>query len=378
MKEWNDKYNPFNSAKLFAHIDRWKRFQHNDIPMPVLVTIDPTNICNLNCVWCNAAVVRERKYSLSEKAMDEIVKFIGLDLNPVGDNKFKVKAVCVAGGGEPFCNRHTPYLLKLLHNAKVHVGIITNGTIPPLHYGEAFKNMLRCEWVGVSVDAGTAETYSALKRCGKQMFHHVIRNMNTLIKESNKDKDFLPSGVSYKYLVHPDNIKEMYIATLLAKSMGCRYIHFRPVGVPWNKLDKPGFYFMDDDVQRYNEMISKCFELSDEKFGVIGQTHKYDEHFDIKHNFKKCYATYMTAVFGPSKFDDAFDVGLCCDRRGDGSLELGTFFGAKTLSQAWGSTRHRELTDAIILSQCPRCTYSSHNEFYQNVILERKVNEDFI
>ena len=126
-------------------------------------------------------------------------------------------------------------------------------------------------------------------------------------------------------------------------------------------------------------MIYKCNELSDDEFGVIGQTHKFDNNFDIKHNFKKCYATYMTAVFQPARFDDAFTVGLCCDRRGDGSLELGTSDSMKNLLTAWGSKRHHALVNAINLKQCPRCTFSGHNELFQNVILERNnVNEDFI
>jgi len=60
-REWNPskRWNPFNSYKLLAHVDRWKGIKRGRaIPPPVLVTVDPTNLCNLNCVWCNAEFVR--------------------------------------------------------------------------------------------------------------------------------------------------------------------------------------------------------------------------------------------------------------------------------------------------------------------------------
>ena len=47
-------------------------------------------------------------------------------------------------------------------------------------------------------------------------------------------------GVSYKYLLYDrDNIGEMYMAAKLAKEIGCKNIHFRPAGTPWDKIGTP-------------------------------------------------------------------------------------------------------------------------------------------
>ena len=44
-------------------------------------------------------------------------------------------------------------------------------------------------------------------------------------------------GVSYKYLLYNrDNLGEMYQAARLAKEIGCKNIHFRPAGTPWDKI----------------------------------------------------------------------------------------------------------------------------------------------
>ncbi len=79
-KEWNPskRWNPFNSYKLLAQVERWKKIKRGrPLPPPVLITVDPSNICNLNCIWCNAELVRrEWKSSLSEKALFEIADFL--------------------------------------------------------------------------------------------------------------------------------------------------------------------------------------------------------------------------------------------------------------------------------------------------------------
>ena len=62
--EWktSKRWNPYNSFKLLVHTERWRNIrQGRPIPAPVLVTIDPSNVCNLHCVWCNAEYVRKRR-----------------------------------------------------------------------------------------------------------------------------------------------------------------------------------------------------------------------------------------------------------------------------------------------------------------------------
>ena len=72
MSEWKvlKKWNPFNSAKLLAHVDRWgKIVKGKPVPAPVTVTIDPTQRCNLDCRWCNAKECRESGKSLTYEQM---------------------------------------------------------------------------------------------------------------------------------------------------------------------------------------------------------------------------------------------------------------------------------------------------------------------
>ena len=80
FEEWKKekKWNPFNSDKLLAQTYRWKQIKRGaDIPQPALVSIDPANLCNLKCEWCNADfIMGMNRNVLSKKVMLELPKFL--------------------------------------------------------------------------------------------------------------------------------------------------------------------------------------------------------------------------------------------------------------------------------------------------------------
>jgi hypothetical protein len=89
----------------------------------------------------------------------------------------------------------------------------------------------------------------------------------------------------------------------------------------------------------------------------------------------------MTAVFmPPTRPDGGFNMGLCCDRRGDPAmLLLENCQDPKEIATAWGSKRHWEIANSIKPSEhCPRCTYAPHNEIYENVIEQDNMTHVFI
>jgi pyruvate-formate lyase-activating enzyme len=392
LQEWSNqkRWNPFNSNKLLAHVDRWKHIKRGrPIPPPILVTVDPTNKCNFGCVWCNAAYIRrERNNSLSERALMTIADFLPRWGEGNGMYEPGVKAICVAGGGEPFLNAATaPFIDRVIDNG-LEVGVVTNGSIME-HYVDTLS---RCTWVGVSVDAGTSKTFDKLKNMPPKQdtFKKVLRNIATVADYARRHKNKLgwahPAyGVSYKYLLYKENIGEIYEATRLAKEIGCKNIHFRPAGTPWDQIAAGNeITFTQEEIGLFQEQIAKAMELDGPSFGVFGITHKFNDQFARSNEFNACYAIFMTAVFMPPKNTgkrvDTFVMGLCCDRRGDSRLELLTDEDdVQLIGRAWGGKRHWEIHDAIdICMDCPRCTYQPHNQIYEQVILNDSMTYKFI
>ena len=391
-REWNPskRWNPFNSYKLLAHVDRWKKIKRGrPIPPPVLITVDPTNICNLNCLWCNAEFVRrQRKSSLSEKALAEIAEFLPRWGLGTGCAEPGVQAICIAGGGEPLLNPATGGFIDRVAANEVEVGIVTNGTT-----ADAFIDSLsQAVWVGVSVDAATKDTYNRLKGLAgdSNLFDRVIDNIAILVDYSKMHNSKLgwkhPAyGVSFKYLLYKDNIGEVYEAARLAKRIGCKNIHFRPAGTTWDKLGTDQeISFSREDVLLFEQQIEEAMELDDETFGVYGVTHKFNSQFASANYFCRCHSIFMTAVIQPpaggSSSKDSFTVGLCCDRRGDPKLDLAANIeNAGQIEKLWGGKKHWEIHDRIVVqNECPRCTYQPHNEIYEQVILNDTMTYKFI
>lgn len=392
-QEWAaaKRWNPFNSYKLLSHVHRWRQIKRGKpIPPPVLITVDPTNVCNFSCAWCNAAFVRaHRKGSLSEQVLIQIADFLPHWGEGRSIWKPGVEAICVAGGGEPLLNPATaPFIDRVIANG-VEVGIVTNGSL----IYPVMDSLSQCTWVGVSMDAGTPETHNKLKMINPDLnsFEKIINNISTLVDYAKRHNYRLGSkhpayGVSYKYLLYKDNIGEIYQAARLAKEIGCKNIHFRPAGTTWDNVGNPtnAIQFTPEEIKLFNEQIGKTLELDDKTFNVYGITHKFNSQFDAANHFQKCYAVFMTAVimppFGKDASKGAFTLGLCCDRRGDAKLEMGSNLkDVNQINRLWGSEDHWKIHDKIkIRGECPRCTYQPHNEIYEQVILNDSMTYKFI
>jgi len=355
MKESSYTYNPFNSCKLMCHVDRWTQIKSGVIPPPVLVTLDPINRCNFNCSYCNAAYkMKCSSQSYDDYIIDNIASFLV---------RWGVKAVCVAGGGEPLMHKRINDLLFNLHRNGIEIGVVTNGSL----INRCGLELTKCRWVGVSVDAGDRDTFAKLKNVKPNMFDRVIKNMVDLRNFDSKLE------ITYKFLAHPTNINSIYHAVKLAKESGCNFFHLRPCGKTWDNLNEPNI-FSKLDIAIAEAQINQAREdFEDKDFRVFGIVHKFSNNWEIKHNFSKCYALAMTAIIEPDNY-----LGLCCDRRGDDRTRLGSFTVLDDILQMWGSQKHWDLMKAIDLNDCPRCTYGPHNEIFENVILTDNVCKNFI
>lgn len=392
-QEWapSKRWNPFNSYKLLSHVHRWRQIRRGKaIPPPALITVDPTNACNFGCTWCNAAYVRaHRKGSLSAETLTRLADF--LPRWGEGNSIWKpgVDAICVAGGGEPLLNPATASFIDRAVANGIEVGVVTNGSL----IYPVMDSLSQCTWVGVSVDAGSSATLDKLKMLRPELntFGTIIDNIGTLVDYAKRHNHRLGAkhqayGVSYKYLLYKDNIGEIYQAAKLAKEIGCKNIHFRPAGTTWDNVGNPTntIQFTPDEIREFGEQIRRTLELDDETFNVYGITHKFNSQFEVANHFQKCYAVFMTAVIMPplgnETGSDRFTLGLCCDRRGDSKLELGSNLEqVDEISRLWGSEQHWRAHDRIkICGECPRCTYQPHNEIYEQVILNDSMTYKFI
>lgn len=260
------------------------------------------------------------------------------------------------GGGESLLNPYTGEFIQRLKSNGVKAGIVTNGTMIHKH----IKDLRDCEWVGVSVDAGTQQTYEKVK--GADKFNRVISNIEGLVKSAEYNNSPLNSpgrghGVSYKYLLRPETVGEIYTAARLAKEIGCRGMHIRPIAPSWDKAGKAVDVFNEKDIYGFREQLKKARWLENKDFGIYGITHKFNGDFTPSHGFDKCNAMYMTSVIMPptDKYKGKLDTGSCCDNRGNDLLTRRNLTSVSQIKDYWGSKEHRSLIDKVDVGKCPRC-----------------------
>jgi len=357
VQEWGAPYNPFNSMKALVHADKFKSIVNGNFQSPVVINIDPSNRCNFSCRWCMARKHREDNKAgmLSKTDMINIVSFI---------SEQKIPACCIAGGGEPTLNKDSGYLVEQLKRCGVDIGFVTNGYLltPEL----AFTLARCCRFVGFSMDAGYAKTYSFLKKVPENYFGTVLENILMLSIERNKAGSNMRIG--YKYLAHPDNIdsNEIYEAIKTAKYYGADDFHLRPLLTDREFFDNKIIYTEKMIESVVNQINAGRNDFENSNFKVYGIMHKfYKSQFKKKHNFKKCMATPLTTTWTSEG-----DVYLCVDRRGDESLKLCSYKDKNEVSENWNSRKHHDMIKAIDIKECPRCTNGPYNEFFEQIFCD--------
>jgi pyruvate-formate lyase-activating enzyme len=131
---------------------------------PVTLKITPSLACNLDCVMCYQ--VHSPKIRLSQDTLAGIERWL-----PVVD-------IIHLQGGEVFvANEGLRLLKRTLDFPHLLVGVITNGNFPRETAWDLLKKV-RFEWLIVSLDAATAETYRQIRIRGD--WDRVIDNLHRL------------------------------------------------------------------------------------------------------------------------------------------------------------------------------------------------------
>ena len=206
---------------------------------------------------------------------------------------------------------------------------------------------MNCRWVGVSVDAGTRETFEKVH--GVDCFDKVIENLRLLTKIKNETGSKI--DIAYKFLINPINWKDLYEACKLAKEIGIRDFHARPVDL--ERKDFQAAMNLNYDMEAIHELFQKCHDLEEgDEFRVFTVMHKYSPDFRVIHTFRNCSSS-------PLMIQCCADgnVYVCADHRLEPRFKLCSHHPEPIeILNFWGGDRHREILKSIKVSdECARC-----------------------
>lgn len=369
--EWIDKnkYNSFNSYKGLAYfnyylaITKWIKGNGKLLP-PVECSLDPVHLCNFYCGHCNAQrylrlnveEIPPNKRIISKKHLYNLVDFLA---------DWGVKGICIGGGGEPLMNKNVWNLPFYISSKNMDSSIVTNGYL--INEGIAEK-MMHCRWIGVSIDAGDRETFKRVH--GVDLFDKVIKNLMLLVRKKKMAKSNV--DIAYKMLIRSDNIDSIYSACKLAKRIGVRDFHIRPVD-----LERKDFKLamkINYNIPKIIKIFNACHKLETADFRVFTVIHKYDPNFKVVHKFSKCLAS-------PLMIQCCADgnVYVCADHRIESRFKLGSYYPRPSnILKFWGSDKHRSLLDSIEPNnECGRCTYGEYARQMEEIVIQDEMCLNF-
>jgi radical SAM protein with 4Fe4S-binding SPASM domain len=174
---------------------------------PVYVEVSPVGACNHRCTFCAVDYIGYKPRQIEGRLMRERLREMG---------ELGVKSVMFAGEGEPLLHKEINATV-LAASEKMDVAFTTNGVLL-----DRLEVVDECEWIKVSINAGTRETYAKVHRTKERDWDIVWRNL----RDAAKRKGDCTIGVQMVLL--PENADEKEDLQLLCDEAGVDYCVFKP------------------------------------------------------------------------------------------------------------------------------------------------------
>lgn len=146
---------------------------------PLVLNIEPTNACNLRCIFCPRQITAGRlgvhflSLAIFKRIIDEAVAYPRLIMLNLHKD------------GEPLLNRDLPEMVAYAKekNAAKTIHLNTNGTLLASTCGERLL-AAGIDDITISIDAASTRTYHALKKSDR--YEHLVQGVKDFIKLRNK------------------------------------------------------------------------------------------------------------------------------------------------------------------------------------------------
>ena len=316
----------------FSELDFFRRnfsrivniYEGNIMP-PYEVLIHPCSYCNLSCKWCIGSYVTRdiNKDKLLETKLNQVsnmkkiiegilnYKKEGKDYISEKTSSFKVENVSFSGiTGEPMISKDAiSYAIKELKKSGIRVGMFTNGVLitPDIQ-----KEILKMDYVLISIDAGNAKTYTRLKCNGKEngTFEKVLNNIESLSKQKEKNNSQLDINIGY--IINQYNYEQVYELAKILKKIG--------------KIDRKTFYrehegnkkspFYYNTSKYYDDcqtLINKIHEAGGLAFLAHGLIYSFDDNrYYIEKILKTTDIDGLECIYPLFSYNDRkFMITLC-------------------------------------------------------------------
>ncbi len=293
-----DKYN-IDSHKLMYHPERVIQVQNattwekaKDV-YPIYVEISPVGACNHRCTFCAVDYLGYKTNILDYTVLTRAIKQMSIK---------GIKSIMYAGEGEPLLHKEINRIVERTRWYDIDVAFTTNGVLL-----DKLETLNLCQWIKVSINAGTKETYAQIHRTKEKDWDKVWANLEAAVLRKGN------CVIGVQAVLLPGNASDMYTLAVKCRAIGLDYLVIKPYSQHKASINR-----MDIDYTNISNMAKYLYELNTDAFQVVvreSAIHRYSE----TDRYDKCKATpflwaYIMAtgdVYGCSAYllDDRFNYG---------------------------------------------------------------------
>jgi Radical SAM superfamily. len=253
----------YSDLKAAWHLDKIEAMRRGLQVVPAQVQLILSDLCNQDCHFCS---YRMSGGFSSEQFADEkgnknpnrripTAKAIEIldDCASLG-----VKAVQFTGGGEPTVHPDHLLIFEYAQNLGLETSLVTNGVL----FRDGWQFILpKMKWVRVSIDAGSAKEYAAVRRVKPEFYAQALSHVAMLAAEIKKQGTDCFLGVGY--VLTRENWADAYEGVALIRAAGAHNVRLSAMFSTEGAAYYDGIY---DDIKAEIERIK---QLATESFAVV-------------------------------------------------------------------------------------------------------------
>ena len=247
-----DKYR-IDSHKLIYHIPRVYDWSKGKNIYPVYMEVSPSGACNHRCLYCGLDFMGYKPNYLKANILKERLTELG-DLG--------LKSIMYAGEGEPFLHPEMVSIIEHTKDSGIDVAVTTNGVLLKKEIVE--RALINTEWIKVSINGGTRETYAKIHQSKPDDFEKVVENISFAAR-IKKEKGY-KCVLGMQLVLLPDNQHEAVSLAKLARDMGMDYLVIKPYSQhPQSKTDKYSTIKYGD----FEYLTEELNKINSDSFSVV-------------------------------------------------------------------------------------------------------------
>jgi SynChlorMet cassette radical SAM/SPASM protein ScmE len=315
---------------------------------PQKVTLNITNKCNLECLYCGVSSTKNQPGDLSleewKKVVDELAQI-------------KVFQLLISGG-EPFMRSDLSEILDHILRYHFRISINTNGTLIDDEIISQACNSGRLDVIQVSLDGPDSQTHDRIR--GKGSFERTIRGVETLRRWK--------ACFSFFVVVSQNNKDSLQQIVRLSKRLGASQISFSPLLPQGSALSHFNdlFLFFDERKEveaelkelkkKYSRFIGGSLIKTIERMHEVSRIDIPDQKSTKAHKITSCFGSVSECSIRP----DGWVVP--CNRLWDyrvGNIKEEGFGSIWLYSEGFKKFRERYTRRMDSFVECKDCIYAS-------------------